>query len=199
MNSGSKDLLKFLMLVGDLKHIPRTGWVRKNVGNPERIAGHMYRMGIMSMLFSDSDGVDRNKCIRMALIHDVAETIVGDITPHDPVTPAEKKDMESKAIRSMAQLLTDGGAGREIVDLWEEYESGQSPEAKVVKDLDKFDMILQAFEYEQKEESPGRLEEFFDSTKGVFKTEKVKQWVADLYEKRDSSMSDSGTTCESGD
>jgi len=107
--------------------------------------------------------------------------------------------MESKAIRSMAQLLTDGGAGREIVDLWEEYESGQSPEAKVVKDLDKFDMILQAFEYEQKEESPGRLEEFFDSTKGVFKTEKVKQWVADLYEKRDSSMSDSGTTCESGD
>ena len=51
--------------------------------------------------------------------------------------------MESKAIRSMAQLLTDGGAGREIVDLWEEYESGQTPEAKVVKDLDKFDMILQ--------------------------------------------------------
>ena len=53
--------------------------------------------------------------------------------------------------------------------------------------------LLQAFEYEQKEETPGKLEEFFESTKGVFKTEKVKQWVADLYEKRDSSKSDSDT------
>ena len=51
--------------------------------------------------------------------------------------------MESKAIRSMAQLLADNNAGQEIVDLWEEYENGQTPEAKVVKDLDKFDMILQ--------------------------------------------------------
>jgi len=78
MNSGSNNLLKFLMLVGDLKHIPRTGWVRKNVQNPERIAGHMYRMGVMSMLFNDGDGVDRNKCMRLALVHDVAEAIVGE-------------------------------------------------------------------------------------------------------------------------
>jgi len=102
--------------------------------------------------------------------------------------------MESKAILSMADLLTDGSFGQEIVNLWEEYDAGLTPEAKVVKDLDKFDMILQAFEYEQKEETPGRLEEFFESTKGVFKTEKVKQWVEALSEKRESSKSDSSTT-----
>ena len=43
----------------------------------------------------------------------------------------------------MADLLTDGGTGQEIVSLWEEYEACQTSEAKVVKDLDKFDMILQ--------------------------------------------------------
>ena len=55
----------------------------------------------------------------------------------------EKRDMESKAIRSLADLIKDENAGQEMIDLWEEYESAQTPEAKVVKDLDKFDMILQ--------------------------------------------------------
>ena len=59
------------------------------------------------------------------------------------MTPQEKKDMESEAIRSLANLLEDANVGQEMVDLWQEYEDAQSPEAKVVKDLDKFDMILQ--------------------------------------------------------
>ena len=59
------------------------------------------------------------------------------------MTPQEKKDMESEAIRSLANLLEDANVGKEMVDLWQEYEDAQSPEAKVVKDLDKFDMILQ--------------------------------------------------------
>jgi putative hydrolases of HD superfamily len=44
-------------------------------------ADHMYRMGVMSLLATDS-GVDTSRCIRMALVHDIAEAIVGDITPH---------------------------------------------------------------------------------------------------------------------
>jgi len=176
--------LKFLMLVGDLKHIPRTGWVRRDVRDPERISGHMYRMGVMAMLLGPADGVDRDKCIRMALVHDMAETIVGDLTPSDPVTPEQKREMESKALRSMTDLLEDTSVVNDIVDLWEEYEAAATPEAKLVKDLDKFDMILQAHEYENKEQRPGALEEFFSSTRGIFKTDKVKDWVAQLEELR---------------
>ena len=51
--------------------------------------------------------------------------------------------MESKAIRSLADLLEDTQTGQEMVDLWEEYENAETAEAKAVKDLDKFDMILQ--------------------------------------------------------
>ena len=49
---------------------------------------------------------------------------------------------------------------------WQEYEHQTSPEAIFVKDLDKFEMIFQAHEYEQLAKKPGSLQEFFDTTKG---------------------------------
>ena len=48
----------------------------------------------------------------------------------------------------------------------QDYEFQKSEEAKFVKDLDKFEMILQAHEYEKQSERPGHLQEFFDSTDG---------------------------------
>ena len=50
--------------------------------------------------------------------------------------------------------------------LFQEYEEQSTAESHVVKDLDKFDMIFQAYEYEQLENKPGYLQEFFDSTEG---------------------------------
>jgi putative hydrolase of HD superfamily len=47
-----------------------------------------------------------------------------------------------------------------------EYEAGLTPEAMLVKDLDKFEMILQAYEYEKIEKRPGECQEFFDSATG---------------------------------
>lgn len=46
-------------------------------------------------------------------------------------------------------LLGETEMAREIVDLWQEYEDGQTAEAQFVKDLDKFEMIVQALEYEK--------------------------------------------------
>ena len=66
----------------------------------------------------------------------------------------------------------------------QEYEAGESPEARLVHDLDKYDMILQAFEYEQREGRKGWLQQFFDSTKGVCKHPKVVQWVEEVYRRR---------------
>lgn len=64
---------------------------------------------------------------------------------------------------------------------------GRSEEAKFVKDLDKFEMILQAREYETLSDCPGQLQEFFDSTAGKFKTELVKEWVKKLTTERNAS------------
>lgn len=63
--------------------------------------------------------------------------------------------------------------------------SPQDPAAVLTKDLDKFDMILQAYEYEQiQKDKPFFLQEFFDSTKDVFRTEQVKTWVQGLEQWR---------------
>jgi 5'-deoxynucleotidase YfbR-like HD superfamily hydrolase len=45
-------------------------------------------MGMMSMIASDA-GVDQTRCIKMSIVHDVAESIVGDITPHCKVFVCE--------------------------------------------------------------------------------------------------------------
>ena len=52
----------------------------------ESIADHMYRMGIITMLCPPEVNMNRDRCVKMALIHDMAEALVGDITPTDGVT-----------------------------------------------------------------------------------------------------------------
>ncbi|KAG6430852.1 hypothetical protein SASPL_108925 [Salvia splendens] len=126
----------------------RAGWVKRGVQEPESIADHMYRMGLMALIASDNPSVNREKCIKMAIVHDIAEAIVGDITPSDGVPKEEKSRHEQEALQKMCELLGGGERAQEIKELWMEYEENSSMEAKVVKDFDKVEMILQALEYE---------------------------------------------------
>jgi putative hydrolase of HD superfamily len=91
--------------------------------------------------------------------------------------------MEEEAMQHIKTLVSQE-VGAELYQLWREYEEGKTPEAKIVKDLDKFDMIFQAYEYEKAEKTPGRLEEFFTSTKGKFSHPEVLKWVGQLEELR---------------
>lgn len=76
-------------------------------------------------------------------------------------------------------------AGTEVFTLFEEYENQQTPEAQLVKDFDLYDMVLQAFEYEKRDEKPNKHEEFFINTKGKFKTEFVRKLVEELLRQRE--------------
>jgi len=177
-------ILEFCELLGKLKHLKRTGWVRKGVQEPETVACHMYRMAVLASLL-DPATVSIDKCMKMALVHDMAESIVGDITPHCGVSNEAKFQLEKDGMATISSLLPSQ-IGSEFESLWEEYESQQTPESKAVKDLDKFDMIMQAFEYEKSQKGADGLEEFFKSTEGIFANEKVKEWVAALKLKRNS-------------
>lgn len=88
-----------------LQHLERTGWVRKNVSKPETVSGHMYRMGIMSAFLVDDPSLDINKCIKMSLVHDLGESIIGDFTPQDTITEEEKHKLETAAIEKLASLI----------------------------------------------------------------------------------------------
>lgn len=58
-----------------MQTIPRTGWVKRGIAKPESIADHMYRMGVMSLLVQ-GDKYDYGKCLKLAIVHDIAESKV---------------------------------------------------------------------------------------------------------------------------
>ncbi|CAG8813531.1 16710_t:CDS:2, partial [Gigaspora margarita] len=159
-SSNVTKLLEFFHLCEKLKTTKRTGWIYNNVENPESISDHMYRMSILSLSVNDPT-LDRDKCVKMSIVHDLAEAIV-------------------EALRHMCNdLLGNSQQSQEIYALWQEYEDATTKEAKFVRDIDKFEMILQAYEYEQSQNK--NLEEFFESTKGRFTHPEVKSWVEELY------------------
>nr|QKY15300.1 Hd domain-containing protein 2-like (HD2) [Polytomella parva] len=197
--------LDLVDLLYKLKTTKRTGWVLKGVKEPESIADHMYRMSIMAMLAceterregkdeaSDSDSsvqksLDANRCIKMALVHDLGESIVGDFTPHCKVSKDEKYRLERDAMAKIRCMIEGAvgegeGLGSEVEELWLEYEEGKSPEALLVKDLDKIEMIAQAYEYENDQDHVD-LEDFFQSTSGKFVTITGKKWAEEIVRRR---------------
>lgn len=64
------------------------------VDNAETVACHMYRVALMAMVLRDN-GLDVARCVQMALVHDLAEAIVGDITPRCGVSRERKRQLET--------------------------------------------------------------------------------------------------------
>jgi putative hydrolase of HD superfamily len=139
-------------------------------------------MALMALIVSDVPGLNRERCIKIAIVHDIAEAIVGDITPADGVPKAEKSRLEQAALKEMCKVLGGGIRADEIQELWAEYENNSSIEANLVKDFDKVEMILQALEYEM--EHGKALDEFYQSTAGKFQTEIGKSWAAEIISRR---------------
>ena len=170
--------LDFLDYIGNLKQIKRTGWVENGVEGVESIADHMYRMGIVSML-SDDKNLDTNRLIKVSLVHDIAESIIGDISPKQMkergLTKDEKSKMERQAMQDIANKL-GGDIGSELLSLWDEYENSNTKEGLWVKDIDRLEMCIQAFEYERAQKVD--LSGFYSSIVGRLKD----PWLSSLGE-----------------
>lgn len=179
---GARRLLDLYRICSRLKGIKRTGWVRRGVRDPESVADHMHRVSFITLTAGEWEGVDTSKAVKMAIVHDLAEAIVGDIAPGDGISKKEKHEKEKKAMEEMVSLVSGPVAQKEIMELWEEYELGESPEAMLVKDIDKLEMIIQAQEYE--EDQGILLQEFFDSTRGKFKTNTARLLAEELNQRR---------------
>lgn len=179
-----KNVISFLKFAYDLKEFPRRGWQLRDIPHPESIASHMYGMALMTFLIGNDTSLDRLKCMQLALIHDLPECIVGDIVPDDPISIEEKHNLEQEAIEKLSHILK-GDVGKMIYDTYVEYREQKTPEAKFVKDLDKFDMIFTAMLYEKKQETPNKLQEFFDCTQGKFEHPFMQELVKGLLEYRE--------------
>lgn len=178
--------LNFFSIVGKLKTLKRTGWVDNEVSFPESVADHMYRMSMLNFALVDQT-LDKDRLIKICLCHDLAEAIAGDITPTEKsgVTKEDKRKLEEDALSEIIADLDHEELGGEIRGLWDEYEARTTPEAVVASQLDKFEMIVQADEYEKQHAADGkRLDSFFDYTKGYFTHPEIGAWDALLRENR---------------
>lgn len=174
-----------------LKTTKREGWRRFGIARGESIADHMYRMAMISMLAPPSlrARIDRDKCTRMCLIHDMAESLVGDITPVDGVAKPEKSRREADTMDYLTGNLLKGllggeAAGEEIRALWQEYEDSETLDSHFVHDIDKVELLLQMVEYEKRGERKLDLGEFaYVATRLAL--DETKEWAAEILKERE--------------
>ena len=186
----SKSPIPFFHLVERLKIEKREGWRRFGISHGESIADHMYRMSILTMLAPPSLSSKLNipRCTKMALVHDMAESLVGDLTPVDGVPKVEKNRREAATMDYICQNLLGnvhgGFAGKDIRDAWQEYEDGETLESQFVHDVDKLELILQMVEYERAHNCTLDLSEFSWVAKRVCLPD-MKDWAQEILNERD--------------
>jgi len=155
-----EDFLKNAM---KLKTIPRQGWINKlDLKDPESVADHCYSMAVLAMIFSDLKRLDTEKIIKMTLLHDLAESVTGDLTP-DVVTKSKKEKLETYAMKKILAHLPKPLRAK-YAKLWTEYQQNSTREARLLHQIDKLEMALQAKSYGKKF-TKKQLRPFFDSAK----------------------------------
>lgn len=159
------DYLDFLKTVGKSKRLLRSGWIREKILDPESVAEHSFRVSVLAMVLSDKLGydLDKNKLIKMAILHDLGEVITGDIVTerHDIIDVAKRDEKEKEEKEGVRKIFDKIEEGDQYVKIFEEMIGRTTPEAKIFWQFDKLEMALQALEYE--EEQGKDLQEFFSN------------------------------------
>lgn len=181
------DYLDFFKTVGKSKRLLRSGWIREKVKDPESVAEHSFRVSVLAMVLSDKLGykLDKNKLIKMAILHDLGEVITGDIVTerYDIIDLKKRDEKERKEKEGIREIFEKIGLSNEYVKIFEEMIGRTTKEAKVFSQFDKLEMALQALEYE--EEQGKNLEEFFTSV-GLFHVREplIKEIFDEIISKR---------------
>jgi putative hydrolase of HD superfamily len=153
MNLDKEKFLDFICKIYKLKDLKRTGWVIAKVKKPESIAAHSFGVSLLALIFARRMELNIEKCLKMALIHDINEIYTKDIAlwPEDRGTDKEivKEKIEEKAMRKVLSLLPNS-IKKDWEKIWKELKPRKTREAKLIRDLDKLDMVIQALIYKKR-------------------------------------------------
>ncbi len=132
-------ILSFLRRAEGLKSTLRTSWAMD--GRQESSAEHSWRLALFAMLVSRYyPALNTEKILKLCIVHDLGEVIHGDIPA--PEQKGDKGEQEKADFVDLIRPLPED-MQKELLNLWEEYESAGSPEARLVKALDKLETMLQ--------------------------------------------------------
>ncbi|MEU1311514.1 HD domain-containing protein [Streptomyces cinnamoneus] len=155
----------FLLEMGMLKRAKRSGWWIAGVKDPESIAEHSFRVGIVGSVLAMMEGADPAKVALMCLFHDTQETRVGDI-PHIGrryLTAASNESVTADQVSAAHPAVTAG-----VKRVVEEYENGTSLEVLCAHDADKLECLIQAVEY--RDQGNENVQNWIDTSRANLKT-----------------------------
>ncbi len=134
--------LDFILELDKLKYIKRRSYVADG-SRHENDAEHSWHLALMAMLFSEysNEEVDVLHVMKMVLIHDAVEIDAGDTYAYDEQGANTKREREEKAAKRIFHILPEDQA-KEMRDLWEEFEAGDTPEARFANVLDKVQPVM---------------------------------------------------------
>lgn len=184
MSSKKADFLNFFETVGKSKRLPRSGWIREKIKDPESVAEHSFRVGVIAMVLADELKVDKEKLMKMALIHDLSMTFTEDIIwiRRGIVDLKAREKKEKDEIREIVNLFSSVQGGKEYVELFEEMILMATREAKIFWEIDKLEMALQALEYEERQEK--KLDEFFITADLYIKEPQLRDVFEEILKRR---------------
>lgn len=142
----TEDLLKqieFIKEIDKLKYIQRRTKLFNSDRN-ENDAEHSWHLAMMAIILSQHSNVpiDILKVVKMVLIHDIVEIDAGDTFIYDTVKNHTNSDEELLAAKRIFGLLPDAQRD-EMIAVWEEFEAGETAEAKFAKSMDRLEPLLQ--------------------------------------------------------
>ena len=174
-------LLDFFKNASNLKNISRQGWIDKlSIEHPESVADHSYSMAIMAMIISDLENYNSEKILKMVLLHDLAESKIGDLTP-DQISKDEKEQIENNAFQEIIEKLPNS-IKLQYAEIWKEYQKQASPESQIVHQIDRLEMALQAKIYEKSSLSKKDISPFLETAKADITHPKLKELFTKIIE-----------------
>jgi putative hydrolases of HD superfamily len=163
-----QEILSFLGHFYKLKEVERTGWKQKLLlDNPESVAEHTLTMIVLTLLFSEFNNFTHTKTInmiKMVLIHDLGESIIGDYMP-ESIEIEKKKKLENFAINNILSKIPNTEIKKKYIKLWNEFDENKSNTSNLVHFIDKLEMAIQAKYYLDNNKNIHKedVKPFFDS------------------------------------
>lgn len=140
------NVISFFHKISILKESIRLGWKERKIKGPvESTASHTFGVLFLIWLFSKEIKFNVGKALKMALVHDILESITGDFLP-EQIEREERQKLEHEALHLFYEE-TPKKIRDEIANLVVEYLEGKTHEAKIVESCDKLDSAFQALYY----------------------------------------------------
>ena len=137
-NERFEQQIRFILEIDKLKTIMRRTYLL-NADRAENTAEHSWHLAMMAIVLAEhaNQPVDVARVIKMVLVHDIVEIDAGDTYFYDTAAALDKSEREHAAAGRIFGLLPPD-QGKELRELWEEFEAGQTADARFALALDRF-------------------------------------------------------------